>query len=151
MLYHNWIISWKENPNFKITLRNSERVCNASMNMYYSSSETILRIKTMINQLLVRTGLIMNITYAIYWRKRWLYLSGLVTKNNCNFKVKFLANKSNLFTCEAFRQLKRWVILDFRTFSRWIYFEMTVIVPSLPIASLCELSSSKSPKSITYV
>ena len=90
MLYHNWIISWKEISNFKITLRNSERVCNASMNMYYSSSETIKRIKTMINQLIVSTGLIMNITYAKYLRERWLYFSGLVQKIILTSKTDFL-------------------------------------------------------------
>ena len=35
----------------------------------------------MINQPLVSTGLIINITFAMYKRKIWLYLPGLVTKN----------------------------------------------------------------------
>ena len=64
------------------------------------------------------------------------------TKNISNFKVRFLAHKSNLFTFDAFQQLERWVNSDLRTISRWIKLKITVIVPSLSNATIRELSIS---------
>jgi len=59
-----------------------------------------------------------------------IFFSVFATTNISDFKVRFLAHKSNVLTFDAFQKLARWVNSNFRTISRWNYYEMTVMMPS---------------------